>query len=200
MKLACVKILLLGHQGFTDGFPSLVIPHNAWWWLNIRRDLFSLFIFPLLFQRTIPFRKKNKIFVLYYLSGLVVVSFCVPEESSDVFSLGWSMIHVGCCSPQRDVVDGHHAGVRGWSPQELQPHLSFPSSCQTKGGPNPHPLSAHLIRKTFPGTWAQNKPSSDSSSETWEGKAGGDMQGLVTGDSSGILPLYVHKNCNSVES
>lgn len=84
---------------------------------------------------------------------------------------------------------GWTTAVRGWSPQ---PHLNSPSPCKTKRGPNSHSLLAHLIRKTFPGTWAQNKPSFDSSPKTWEGKAEGHLQGLVTGDSSGFLPHQVN--------
>lgn len=85
MKLACVKILLLGHQGFIDRFLLLVILHNAWRKLVIGINFLSLSIFFFSF-----FREQfnlEKIFVPYYLSGLVVVSFYVPRERSDVLSL-----------------------------------------------------------------------------------------------------------------
>lgn len=183
MKLACVKILLLGHQGFTDGFLLLVILHNAWWRLNIGRDLF--FHFPLLFQRTIQFRRN-------LCTGLVVC-FYVPKERSDVLSLGWSKVHVGCCGPQSDVgMDITLQGSEGLIPTGPEASPQLPQFLQTKGGPNPRSLSAHLIRKTFPGTQAQNKSSSDSRSEPWEGNAEGCLQGLARGDSCGFLPQQVN--------
>lgn len=169
MKLACVKIHLLGRHSFTDGFLLLVIPHNARWRLDRGRDLLSLFIFLFFFLREQFHLEKNLCTILFVWLSCCFF-FCAKGKKRCVFSgvihdPGWMLQfpkgHGGWTPPCR--------AVRDWSPQEL--HLSFPSSCRAKGDPHPHSLSAHLIRKTFPGTRAQNKSSSDSRSETWEGKA-----------------------------
>jgi len=130
VELASVKIFLLSHQGFTDGFLLVVIPHDAWQRLAVGRYLLSLFFF-LFF-----FREEQFIFErpLYHITCLALLLFLPACWGKEVMYPLWTDPHCGCRGPQSDAVDHHPRDTEGLiPPRSCSPISASPASAEPQG-------------------------------------------------------------------